>query len=307
MTRRILLRLFAGFGLGDIVAFSVVLKHLSKYRPDWEVDVQSAKGYHDALHGLCRRSLCEDPPSGGYDSCVDVSWQENRNRFADRPSTKATSCLAQIFDVPYDSLLGRYELQVPQSSRVIAAIWLSKAGCREGASFRTKFNSVVLHYMGTSHRAMKELEHWEALAVIEQIKKMGCVPVVLDFENRCPLVTAGLAQSPLQDMMDPRVVAALIDQSQLFIGIDSGPSKIASATDTPALVCWRGHSPATYHDPAPNTLHLVPDNWRAVTPCDDTGVAGYFEKNYLFAEYAPGAAGLVAKLRELVGGCGLSA
>ena len=79
---------------------------------------------------------------------------------------------------------------------------------------------------------------------------------------------------------------AVIRQCAAFVGIDSGPSKCASSTDTPALVIWTGHHPAPFHDPAENTTHLVPRGYHGLEPvCNDAGVVAWFEAHHLVRQY----------------------
>ncbi len=68
-------------GLGDAVQFTIVLKHLQKYRPDWQVDVTSLPGKHSAMVGLCRYSYSYDDPETrqngfAYDQVFQIDWHE---------------------------------------------------------------------------------------------------------------------------------------------------------------------------------------------------------------------------------------
>ncbi len=92
------------------------------------------------------------------------------------------------------------------------------------------------------------------------------------------------------------MLTATISLADAFVGIDSGPGKIASATDTPSLICWTGHHPLRYHDPAPNTTHLIPEDWNKLPPLDCMAdslplfldAARFFTRNYKFITYRPG-------------------
>lgn len=79
---------------------------------------------------------------------------------------------------------------------------------------------------------------------------------------------------------------AVISQCEAFIGIDSGPGKCASATNTPSLIIWTGHHPSPFHDPAPNTTHLVPQGFHGMHPVyNDPGVVSWFDSHYNIRHY----------------------
>ncbi len=92
-------------GLGDVVQFSVVLKHLRKYRQDWVVDVRCGRGKHTALIGLCRRVYHDQEPEpvGPYQSVADLGFYENYCRYTDKPNSKVTNCLQEVFGLAYDA------------------------------------------------------------------------------------------------------------------------------------------------------------------------------------------------------------
>jgi FkbM family methyltransferase len=88
---------------------------------------------------------------------------------------------------------------------------------------------------------------------------------------------------------DAETITALVSLAAGFVGVDSGPGKCASAIDTPTLICWTRMHPVQFHDPAPNTVHLVPENHRDIPPARHPGIADYFERHYRFWTYAPGS------------------
>src|SRR6516165_5229952 len=95
-------------GLGDCVQFSVVLKHLRRHRSGWQVDVRMGRGKHSAAGGLCRHVFHdqEPQPNGMYDTRATLGWYENYNRYSDRPNSKITNCLHEVFGIDYDPSLG---------------------------------------------------------------------------------------------------------------------------------------------------------------------------------------------------------
>lgn len=278
-----------------MVQFSVVLKHLRRHRPDWKIHVRCGRGKHTALIGLCHKVTHdqEPEPPGPYDSIVDLGWWENYCRYTDRPNSKVTNCLAEVFGLGWDADLARYKVQVSSPAKHRAANWLRSIGTREEDG---RFNTVVIHYEGNTSPSKKNLQHWQAKTLVDLVLRSGRVPVVLDWDGRSPLPDGktvfcpGIGDNDIWGGFgsgDAETIAAMISLSAAYIGIDSGPGKIASATDTPSLICWRGHHPIQFHDPAPNTVHLVPKDHRGLSPCgDDPRIADFFEKHYLYRTYS---------------------
>src|SRR5437870_2605304 len=129
-------------GLGDAVQFTAVLRHLERYRPDWDIDMYSLRGKHSAFHGLCRRSFHDqeaERPAGPYNVSYDLGWFENYNRYSDRPNSKITNCLAEVFGIPYQPELGRYQVGVSTAALARAGEWLEEIGGRgQGAGVRNE-------------------------------------------------------------------------------------------------------------------------------------------------------------------------
>lgn len=295
-------------GLGDCVQFSVVLNHLKKHRPNFVVDVHMGIGKEKCAVGLCRRVFHDkgQQPVGPYDTVVEIGFYENYTGYPDRPNSKVTNCLQEVFGLPWDAALGRYEVAVSGDAMRRANEWLRSTGAVEKDG---KFNVVIVHGQGNTSPWKKNLAHWQCALLCDFIRKAGRVPVVLDWDRRSPLpdgktVFCPHADDPLWGGIgtgDAEVIAALIKQSEAFIGVDSGPGKVASSTDTPTLICWTGHHPIQFHDPAENTTHLIPADHRRLPPVHDhSDVGDWFEKHYLFQTYS-GGHGLVAKAKMWLG------
>ncbi len=265
MPTPILLHLSGGFALGDSVQFTIVLKHLKKYRPDWVLDCCCPEDYAFILAPFCHRVFGGDTAEGSYASVIQLTWGDCFSLFPDRPSTKVAYTLKHVFGIDeYDPELGSYELEHTD----------------ESASSRQP--RVVLHAEGRSYKDRKNLSVGQLSAIVDGVENVGLHPVMA---------------SNFRDLK--QMIAAIAD-ARAFIGIDSGPSKVASATRTPTLVVWTGHHPLRYHDPAPNTTHLVPVGWVTLPPFD--GLNGswsspstvwreayrYFANNYKFITYQPG-------------------
>jgi hypothetical protein len=282
-------------GLGDVTQFTVILKHLHRHRSGWNVDVRCGIGKHTALKGLCRRVYHdrEPEPTETYDSVQDLGWWENYNAYDDRPNSKVTNCLAEVFGIKWEADLARYEIRVGAEALAKAAGWLRSNGVPEQDG---RFRAVIAHYEGNTNPQRKNLTHWQARDVLEFIRLCGRIPVILDWDDRSPLIDHKTVLSPgvgKDDIWggfgsgDAETIAALIRLSDAFIGIDSGPGKVASSTDTPSLICWTGHHPLQFHDPAENTTHLIPSHHRTMSPCSGRPkMCDFFVQYYHFRTYA---------------------
>lgn len=248
---------------GDIVQWSVVLQHVRAHFPDWLVFVKARHAH--LLRHLCVRTFQPGERAPDVDKDCKVHLPDACVPYPDRPSTKVVFALRQLFRLDYDPSLGRYSVFVDG---------MEKNWARNEAPHA----DVVFHYRGESHPQKKDIAPWQVEEMIKTVRSRGRFPAVLDWRKQHK---GQWGLSP----PDTGCLAALIERCEAFVGIDSGPSKIASAFDTPALVCWTGHSPARYHDPAPNTTHLVPEGWEKMPPCNEEGVADYFREHYLFRTY----------------------
>jgi hypothetical protein len=241
-----------------------------------------------------------------------IPFFENCQYYTDRPNSKVTNCLRDVFGLDYDPSLGRYECPRSIEKMNVVAAYLASIGCKSKEPW--KWNAVVLHYEGNTSCHKKNLRHWQVSALCDSILEAGRVPIILDWDKRstvydqrdifCPVVSpddiwGGFGSG------DAETIACLISQAEAFIGIDSGPGKISSSTDTPSLHCWIGHHPMQFHDPAPNTTHLLPITHDRLDPCrDKPEILDYFKEHYLHRTYI-GEHGLVQEgqkwLAEVIG------
>src|SRR5262249_27668156 len=107
-------------GLGDVVQASVMLKHLRRHRPDWQGDIVGGRGKHTPLKGLSLKVYHdqeERPPDPYYRQVVDLGWFENYNKYPDKPNSKITNCLHEVFGLGWDADLGRYEVCCSHNAR----------------------------------------------------------------------------------------------------------------------------------------------------------------------------------------------
>jgi hypothetical protein len=285
----VLISLHRGYGLGDAVQMSAVLRHVAKYRPHWHVDYQAEEGRHQAGRGIVANTFArgEPYPSPHYDAEVEICLYDTWANWHDRPNTRVSSCLHERFGLGWDPECGRYRVDIRTESTTAAHTLLYgyMAGRVKTGRRARDAPLVAIHYRGDSSPEKKNLSHAQADGICRTVESLGAEPIILDWRRQSPLAYRRVV-SPQGWGGDAEMVCAIISQCAAFIGIDSGPSKCASATDTPSLVIWTGHHPAPFHDPAPNTTHLVPRGYHGLEPvCNDPGVIEWFEEHYNFWRY----------------------
>lgn len=281
----ILISLHRGYGLGDAVMMLAVLKHVRKYRPEWVIDFQAEEGRHCVGRGIAHNTFVygSSYPHEHYDGEFGILLYDKWYGWTDRPNTLVSSCLHETFNLPWDRTCGRYEIRIGNDAYRNAMSLVPRS-------------AVALHYRGDSAANYKNLTPLHALSICHEIKSVGRVPLLIDWRNESVLPseskgiqTVGRSFLSRKWGTSAEMNAAVISQCQAFIGIDSGPAKCASATNTPSLVIWTGHHPAKYHDPAPNTIHLVPEDYHDLPPiCNDKGVVNWFENHYTVLKYRKG-------------------
>jgi hypothetical protein len=288
----VLVSLHKGYGLGDAVQMSSVLRHVAKYRPEWRVDYRAEEGKHQVGRGIVANTFAygQPYPSTHYDAEVQICLYDTWRGWGDRPETRVSSALHEHFDLEWDAKCGQYRVDVDSESEVSASALIHGANHVQGIKSirvpqlsRTRY--VAVHYTGDSCPASKDLTHDQADDVCAAILRLGCVPIILDWRGKSPL-TYRKVRTPAHWGGDAEMVSAVIRQCVAFVGVDSGPAKCASSTDVPSLVVWTGHHPAPFHDPAPNTTHLVPVGYHSLHPVrGNQKVINWFEDNYIIRQY----------------------
>lgn len=296
----VLVSLHRGYGMGDAVQMSAVLRHVRKYRPHWVVDFQAENGRECVGHGIAHNTFVygQPYPHDDYAAEVQICLYDTWANWHDRPNTRVSSCLHERFGLPWDKSCGRYHINVRKDARCAVQRSLGHFASR------AEWNRMVaIHYRGDSSPLKKNLTDREAADVCDEVLKLGFIPLVMDWRNDCYVTTrpgvrtTGGCAFSREWGASAEMNCAVISECAAFVGIDSGPSKCASATDTPALVVWTGHHPAPFHDPAPNTTHLVPKNYHSLEPvCRDPGVIKWFEANHNVKMY--GDSGPVGVIKE---------
>jgi SAM-dependent methyltransferase len=263
-------------GLGDCTMFSAVLRHLKEYKPDWTNDVLCP----DAGKHLCfvgAADVYQTPPAKKYDQVIHHDWPECIESWHDSPGTKAAKCLRSIFGIKPDPELLGYDVHVTEDAEKLAGEYVAKLPNKPFA---------LVHYQGNTSTGQKNLSH----DVVGQLAKWlivnGMTPVILDWDNRSPLpnnTTIFKASIPT----NAGVIAALIRKAKLFVGIDSGPCKVAYSTTTPTVTVWTGYHPYHYADHTPNAVHLVPHEHQHSLRGNRSFATQYFLSNYRHTVYDP--------------------
>ena len=269
----VLISLHKGYGLGDAVQMSAVLRHVVKAHPDWSIDYQAEPGKHCVGRGIVANTFAygEPYPSARYDFEFLICLYDTYHGYIDRPNTRVSSCLQEVFGLPWVAELGRPVVNVSARATRKAREYLKH--CRGLNWF------VGVQTEGRSAKDKKNLSTMQNEMICDAVRRLGHTP--FDFNNYSG---------------DAEANCALIRQCEVFVGIDSGPGKCASATETPSLIVWTGHHPAVFHDPAPNTTHLVPQGYHSLPPvCNDPGVVAWFEANYNVRQYEGDPVGEIKK------------
>lgn len=278
----ILISLQQGYGLGDAVQMSAVLRHVIAARPNWHIDFQAEEGKHQVGRGIVANTFAfsKKYPSEHYDGEIQILLYDTWANWHDRPNTRVSSCLHERFGLPWQQEYGRYQVQVSEDALDRARYALFDHG-------KTHDRLVAVHYLGDSSPSKKNLRHEQAGRICEYVERLNYIPIILDWRRNTILPYRKL-WAPQEWGKNAEMVCAAISQCKAFVGIDSGPSKCASATDTPSLVIWTGYHPAPFHDPSPNTTHLVPYGYHGLEPvCNDRGVMNWFESHYSIRTYWP--------------------
>jgi len=271
-------------GLGDAAQFTAVLQVLKKYHPDWIIDIASLPGKTSLFRKFCRYSLLlntDQYDESEYDRVFNVDWWECSNTYADAPFTKASLCLEQAFGIPPEPL--KYSVEVSDEVRESAKRFSSELG--------NKF--ALLHYQGNTSAGDKNISDESAKRVLDIFRDQGVVPVLLDWDERSPLITYQDAVCPGSNHWlwnnlgtgDGETLVALIQEAELCVAVDSGPLHCAMATDTPTIGLWTRHHPINFADISDTTMHLVPHNHKKYIRGGKSQGLSLFNRLYRWKSY----------------------
>jgi len=281
-------------GLGDAVQLTLVLQHLQKYHPTWDLNLFALIGKHSVGKGYCSNIWHDKearPNKDIFDRQYNLQWVECYSTYTDSPSTKACNCLREIFHITPDQNLLKYKLFIDDEVYRKTVRYLNKIGAKKIGG---RYNAVIIHYQGNTSPEKKNVDHCVMHVLCELLIDEGYIPVILDWDRRSPLPNQKTIFNPIPEKGDiwgstgtgdASSIAALVEQSSLFIGIDSGPQKCAGATNTPSIGLWTGHLPVQFFDLCDNFIHLLPANWPTVPPATDPKAARYMSEHYQYRTY----------------------
>ena len=299
-------------GLGDLIQLSVVIKHIAKANPGVPIDVVCDDAKVRSYCGQERRRFGFHNPrwkQGGWDQVFNLDFPDYTGDVHGFPSTKPFRCLTEQMRIPPEPELFTYDLAIGDEARQRAARYLAQiTGRLEDTP--GKFPVVILHYQGTSSRMQKDLSHEAASSICSAARMRGRVPVIFDLERISPLVDQSTIFAPLNGHpcwgelghADPETMGAMIDQAELFIGIDSGPLHVAGATRTPSIGVWTHHHPVRFFDFSPNVLHLVPVTHKRLAPGPRS--LKTFEQRYRHAVYGCATRATLEEMGKILQGAG---
>lgn len=120
---------------------------------------------------------------------------------------------------------------------------------------------VLVHSHGNTGPERKNLDASQCRRLyFRLLEETGGTVVLLDWDNRVPRLAHGRVRHLADDwkIIDTTTLLALMVQSDLLIGVDSGPLHAARLVDIPAIGVWtRGGSPLTWSLPRPRQLNVV--------------------------------------------------
>lgn len=326
---RLLLRF--GHGLGDCAQFAIVLKHLKKYHPKWQINLEIPKGTSSFFTGLCNNMDVVDSSllkslritkycklaseiqgyngmqienteeyEKKYDQVIDVPFPLPTSGYASVPSTKITWCLQETFYLKPIKDLYYYQVNITDKDRSKVDYYATKT---------IKNNYAIIHYIPRSEdRAPKTFGIDIVEKICKKIISKKLVPVVLDWKNESPLPNQKTIFCPEKNhwlwdgsnFAEAGRLAALIERAKLYIGIDSGPTFIAGATKTPSITVWINHHPANYYDLSENVTHLLPKKSDDLIHSNEKeDVLKFFKSNYKHLYYTSLEASILKAIDQI--------
>lgn len=267
-------------GLGDNAQFSVVLKHIEYYFPNWEIDLFCGKGKASFFSNIKNVKIVNTyPDAKKYDKIMDVLFPTPKICFSNNQSTKPIAFIKKILRVePIPEFFRRYNIHIKQNDELLINEFLEKNKID---------NYIVFHYLGKTLKEKKSLQEKEADDIIKVILKKGYFPLILDWKNKSSLfkkynIKNYTYKNDLwanNNFAEASLLAQLISKSKLYIGIDSGPLHVAGCTDVKIVGLWKKLHPINFYDLNNNTIHLVSKESKIKGDQKELAI-NYFEKNY---------------------------
>lgn len=239
-------------GLGDCVFFAHVLQLYRSRGFDIQIDCEPNK--RDFFNLLGFKTGPSTPPYGhpwhqpyGIDATLNEQnwWRFNkavRNISCDGlPDIGSPESLVdELLDIQLDPLVEVMRSAAIEIGRYVAPLLRP---------------IVLLHATGNTNQAEKSIPHEQIISLCEALlQKLGGTVLVLDWDGRNP---APGQSSPAKDRvrfpcreglwLTPARLIELMRQTDLLIGVDSGPLHLTRIAGSRAIGVWRGHCHPVYY------------------------------------------------------------
>jgi ADP-heptose:LPS heptosyltransferase len=240
-------------GLGDAVALTAILRHLRAREPDCRLELIVKPGretlYDDGVDEVSSLDDLRRPPTHILD------WPMANASHRHCPSTWVERCLIEQLGIMPVAELCRYQVSVRNSYRAAIRAWLEAS--MPGTANRGQ--RALCNFRGASFKERKDLSDYEAAAVALALEDAGYQVLIWDAVDRTELPEQGIGRRAPEDLVagNAGMLAALIAETDLFVGVDSGPLHLASAIGAKAIGLWPRQSPlhCICHDDT--TTHLI--------------------------------------------------
>lgn len=285
-----LYRIAFGHGLGDAVMLTSLLRQLRWHDPDCRIELAVSPYRAPLFRGLADEIIpvshfYHEPPHSRR-----LTWPFCETSYSDSPSTNVEACLRSNFGLTPAPECWGYRVEVEPWQLELARDYFASLP-------RKHARACVLHYRGITGKPEKDIEDFQAAAIINELDARGFDCFIWDANDKSPLPDVGIGQRmeeapPLFDSKpgDCGMLAALLAAADLVIGVDSGLLHLASAVGTRAVGLWVRHHPLHFFCPDATTTHLIPKcewldshRWLVQGPIE-TGLA-FFEAHYDWRTY----------------------
>ncbi len=294
----VLIRMFASShdrrGLGDTVQFNIVIKHIKKHNPNWKLFLETTQGKEPCCSHLVERCFlveerCETKAK--FDKIINFNFKEPDQTTCDRaiqyslPASKPLDAVVGDLELTPDPNLFKYEIEIKQQTKKIVSNYLKTIPQKNGI--------VSIHYQASSSPNKKNIAQNDVKNICDFLFRNGYTPLILDWKDDTLIdnqtifgTTKNHSIWQNQRNGSAEIIAAIIEQSKLFIGVDSGPLHIAGCLKTPTIGFWKDHHPMHYFDFSDNVIHLLPKNsWKNFRGRNRNELNELFEKLYNYKYY----------------------
>jgi ADP-heptose:LPS heptosyltransferase len=297
---KVLVRLYANHkdrrGMGDSVQFIIVLKHLKKAYPNWQLYTETTSGKENCYNGFVNHTYnAHESPSNpkDFDKVINFFFPEPTAATSDLsirfqvPSSKPTHAIFEDLKLEPDPKLFKYEIKIQEQIRRMVKQYMGTIPNKNGI--------VTIHHRAASSPYNKDIDERDLSKLCDSLIHNGFTPLILDWKGT-KLPDQKRIFIPDQNNSiwmgkpygDVATIAAIIEQSRLFIGVDSGPLHLAGATQTPSIGYWKYHHPVHYFDFS-HVVHMVPhEHLKYIKSNNKAGTDDLFQRNYKHRWYSHG-------------------